>query len=95
MATPNISDLVVWSDHPTNPLNDQDWLGNFTQIVNWLADGTADLNVRSVTFSAFTNLPKYADSAVPGLTGMEEGSLIMNTDTHRPMFYNGISWQTL
>ena len=20
MATPNISDLVVWSDHPTNPL---------------------------------------------------------------------------
>ena len=95
MATPNISDLVVWSDHPTNPLNDQDWLDNFTQIVDWLTDGTADLTVRSISFSSLQNLPKYADSAVAGIVGMTEGSMIMNTDTHRPMFFDGVSWQTL
>jgi hypothetical protein len=95
MATPNISDLILFSDHPTNPLNDLDWQDNFTQIVNWLTDGTADITVRSVTLSAFSNLPKYANSAVAGIVGMTEGSMIMNTDTHRPMFFDGEGWQTL
>lgn len=92
MATPNISALPKFV---TTPLNNIDWLNTITQLVNWLADGSADLSVRSVTLSALLNLPQYTGTAVPGITGMVEGSLIMNTTTHRPMFYDGQQWQTL
>jgi len=95
MAIPNITDLTLWSDHPTNPLNDVDWSHNFTQVVAWLSAGTADLVVRSVSASALQNLPQYADASVAGIVGMVAGSMIFNTDTLRPMIYDGANWTTL
>ena len=92
MAIPNIADLIVFMG---TPLSASDWLANWTQVVNWLTDGTADLNVKSINITGFQSLPKYVDSDVSGITDMTEGSMIMNITTHRPMFYDGQTWQTL
>ena len=67
MAVPNISDLTMFMGVP---LTATDWLNNWTQVVNWLTDGTADLTVRSISFSGLFHLPQYTDLQVSGIVGM-------------------------
>lgn len=46
MALPSISDLKLWVG---NLLTKNEWNYNFTKIVSWFSDGTADLVVHSIT----------------------------------------------
>jgi hypothetical protein len=84
MATPSTTALTLYSTLPLTGLQEN---ANKTQLVNWLADGTADLSVGSIT------LKKYSTAQINALTGMVEGSIVMNSDTHRPMYFSGNAWE--
>ena len=89
MATPNISDLDVYSD---TPLDDDNWLTNWTQTVNWLTDGTADLAVNSIAgICKITSLTTAQRNALTPTFG----TTIANSDNNRIEFYDGVAWQTL
>ena len=91
MAIPNITDLTVFTG---TPLTSTDWLNNFTKIVNYLADGTSDLNINSVTLTIFAKLTPLTMTQINALTPTE-GTLVMNGVSHRPMFFDGYAWQSL
>ena len=85
MALPVIGALIVYTD---TPLNNLAWLDNFTQVVNWLADGNGDLNISTVKLKPRTTAQLNA------LT-VTEGTLGYNSDIHRPVFYDGQKWTNL
>ena len=90
MSTPNTSALTLYS---TLPLTGAQENANKTQIVNWLVDGTADLTVLSIT--TMVNLTPLTTAQIAALTTMKLGSFVMNSDTKRPNFYDGNTWQAL
>ena len=88
MSTPNTSALTLYS---TLPLTGAQENANKTQIVNWLVDGTADLTVLSIT--AMVNLKPLTTVQIAALTTMKGGSVVFNSDTRRPQYYDGVAWQ--
>ena len=88
MATPSTSSLTLWT---TLPLTGSQENANKTQIVNWLIDGTANLTVLSIT--AMVNLTPLTTIQIAALTTMKPGSVVYNSDTKRPQFYDGSIWQ--
>jgi hypothetical protein len=92
MATPNVSALTLFS---TLPLTGAQENANKTQLVNWLADRTANLSVGSMTLATMFLLPKYTATQITALVGMIEGSMVYDTTAHAPRVYNGASWKTV
>jgi hypothetical protein len=90
MAIPSLANIILYTD---TPLDDIDWLNNWTQVVNWFIDGTANITVSSITGMA--NLKPLTLAQIYALSNMVEGSVVMNKESHRPMFYDGQTWQTL
>ena len=75
MSIPNISNLVVYTD---TPLDDGDWLANWTQDVNWLTDGTADLTINSLTTNAGVNVKGNVTFSGTNSTGSGSAALGAN-----------------
>lgn len=88
MAIPSTTALTLYS---TLPLTGAQENANKTQLVNWLVDGTADLIVLSIT--AMVNLTPLTTVQIAALTTMKFGSVVINSDTKRPQFYDGSVWQ--
>jgi len=88
MSTPSTSALTLFS---TLPLTGAQLNANETQIVNWFVDGTADLNALSIT--AMVNLTPLTTAQIIALTTMEAGSVVFNSTTKRPQYYDGQAWQ--
>ena len=92
MATPNVLSLTLFS---TLPITGAQMNANETQTVNWMADGTADFNINSVTLISLLNLPKLTTTQINALANMVEGSVVWDSTLHVPKCYNGSAWKTI
>lgn len=94
MAIPSINDLIKYT---TSKLTGAAWNSNFSKIVNWITDGTADINVKTLTTSGSQTIGGaqnvLGDLTVNGTTTsagnittngyfVGDGSLISNLSTN-------------
>jgi hypothetical protein len=92
MANPVVGSLIFYTD---TPLDDTSWSQNFTQVVNWMADGNADFVINSATLSKWMKLTPLTTAQIGAISNPTEGMIAYNSDVHRPSFYDGQAWQIL
>ena len=88
MALPSISDLKLWVG---TLLTKNEWDFNFTKIVSWFSDGTADLVVNSITSENGIDLN---GSRLTNVGAATSGTDAVNLDTAQSLL-NQTSYYTL
>jgi phage-related tail fiber protein len=73
MAVPNINDLITWSG---TKFTNTDWNDNCNKLIQFIADGTYDLNVNQITASTYVGIPSDQFSTITAGENLTAGDII-------------------
>lgn len=73
MALPNISDLITWAG---TKFTNTDWNDNWNKLIQFLTDGTYDLNVNQITASTYVGIPSDQFSTITAGENLTAGDVV-------------------